>query len=243
MANDDTIPPVGDDPYADGDGRLNSLFADEVGDDIAELLGDPTMWESPSAGLIDDVLERVVVESGDAVDADQHDPADGGSDPEPLAPVVELSRWRQVRAGLVGAAAAIVLLGGAVVLFSTTGAPPAETAFAGELVPTGLIPDVDGEVEVTPVQSGLQIDLDAPALPRRDGGEFYEGWLKLDDDRLVPIGTFHEGGDVTLWAGIELERVVAMTITLEEAVLGSSANQASSGQVVLKVDFPADLDG
>jgi len=240
MANDDTILPIGDDPYTDEEGRLTNLFADEVGGDIADLLADPTMWEEPPRGLIDEVILAGPPTAGDAA-TEASDPGD--ADEAPLAPVVPLTRWRQVRAGLVGAAAAIVLLTGAVVLFSTTGAPPAETAFTGELVPTGLIPDVDGEVEVIPVQSGLQIELRAPSLPRRDGGEFYEGWLRLDDDRLVPVGTFHEGGDVTLWAGIELERVVAMTITLEQAVPGSSADQASSGEVVLKVDFPDDLSG
>lgn len=242
MANDDTIPPVGEDPYTDDDGRLNELFASEVGDDIADLLADPTMWAEPSADLIDDVIAaESATDDHDAPGASDLDGADNAD--VSIAPVVPLTRWRQFRAGLLGAAAAIVLLAGAVVLFSTTGAPPAETAFAGELVPTGLIPDVEGEVDVIPVQSGLRIELDAPSLPRRDGGEFYEGWLRLDDDRLVPVGTFHEGGDVTLWAGIELDRVVAMTITLESAVPGSSAEQASSGDVVLKVDFPVDLAG
>ena len=40
MANDDSISPVGEDPYTD-DGHLNELFANEVGDDIADLLADP----------------------------------------------------------------------------------------------------------------------------------------------------------------------------------------------------------
>ena len=241
MANDDSISPVGEDPYTD-DGHLNELFASEVGDDIADLLADPMMWAEPSAGLI----ERVI--AAESAADDQAAPGasglngddDGGTS---IAPVVPLTRWRQVRAGLLGAAAAIGLIAGAVVLFSTTGARPAETAFTGKLVPTGLLPDVDGAVEVIPVQSGLQIELDAPRLPRRDGGEFYEGWLRLDDGRPVPIGTFHEGGDVTLWAGIELDRVVAMTITLESAASGPSTEQASSGNVALKVDIPVNLDG
>ncbi|MEM1334877.1 MAG: anti-sigma factor, partial [Actinomycetota bacterium] len=146
----------------------------------------------------------------------------------------------QFRAGLLGAAAAILLLAGGVVAFRAAGAPPAQVAASAELVPTGLVPDLEGSIEVTPVRSGLRVDLDAPTLPRRDGGRYYEGWLQLDDGFLVPIGTFHEGADVTLWAGIELDRVVGMTITLERAAVGSSPDQASSGEVVLKADIVAD---
>ncbi len=140
---------------------------------------------------------------------------------------------------LLGAAAAFVVLLGGVVVFSALSDSPPQEAFSADLVPTGLVPDVEGSVAVTEMQSGLEIELDAPSLPRRAGGQFYEGWLRTIDDRLVPIGTFHEGDNVTLWAGIELDEVASMTITLEEAVAGDSPAQASSGQVVLKVDFPS----
>lgn len=235
-----------DDPYADEDGHLGDLFVTEVGDDIAALLDDPATWSAPSDGLRDSILAEIRTEtvSRRTVDTVPHDtvPHDGGSDDggSELAPVVSISRWRSVRSGLIGAAAAIVLLAAGVVAFSAADDPPPQVAFEGELIPTGLVPDVSGEVAITAFQSGLQIELDAPSLPRRADGAFYEGWLRLDDDRLVPVGTFHEGGDVVLWAGIELDRIVLMTVTLEEAVAGASPDQASSGQVVLKVDIAVD---
>ena len=58
---------------------------------------------------------------------------------------------------------------------------------------------------------------------------------------VTPPGRYEPmlgGVPLTLWAGIELDQVVRMTITLEEAVPGMSPEQASSGQVVLRVDFP-----
>jgi hypothetical protein len=35
-------------------------------------------------------------------------------------------------------------------------------------------------------------------LPRRDGGDLYEAWLKDDAGVLVSTGTFNDGRDVTL---------------------------------------------
>jgi hypothetical protein len=216
------------DPYADDAGRVGALFSDEVGLEVADLFGDPAMWEQPSDDLGDRIVAAVSSEAqvGTA-------PLAGGA--ESVRPT---SSWRQLRTALLGAAAAIaVLFGGIVVLSAFTGNPQQED-FAAPFVSTGELPDVAGDVEVTGLRSGLRIDVDAPSLPRRAGGEFYEGWLRLDDGRLVPVGTFHEGDGVTLWAGIELDNVVAMTITLEEAVAADSPEQASSGRVVLKVDFP-----
>ena len=239
-ATDDHAAGTGDlDPYADADGRLNDLFASEVGAEIDALLADPGLWESPSADLGD----RIVASITDAV----HDEAEVALEsPEAAsvdtaghdAEVIPLGRRRTWSTMLFGAAAAFAIVLGGVVVFSALSDSPPQEAFSADLVPTGLVPDVSGEVSVTEMQSGLEIELDAPTLPRRAGGLFYEGWLLLADDRLVPIGTFHEGANVTLWAGIELDEVVRMTITLEEAVPGMSPDQASSGEVVLKVDFP-----
>jgi hypothetical protein len=66
------------------------------------------------------------------------------------------------------------------------------------LIPTELAPGAEGTAEVTPEQSGLRIELNATGLPRRDNGEFYQAWLRNDDDQSVPIGTFHDGNGVTL---------------------------------------------
>ena len=69
----------------------------------------------------------------------------------------------------------------------------------------------------------------ATGLPRRDGGLFYQAWLRDAVGNLVPIGTFHDGNHVTLWAGVALEDFPTLTITEEQA----DNDQASSGRRVL----------
>ena len=46
---------------------------------------------------------------------------------------------------------------------------------------------------------------------------------------LVPIGTFNEPRDVTLWAGVSPASYKVLTVTREQA----DGNEASSGQKVL----------
>ena len=65
--------------------------------------------------------------------------------------------------------------------------------------------------------------------PRLDGGRFYQAWLRNPAGVLVPIGTFNEGQDVTLWAGVSPKEFTTLTITRERA----DGEQASSGQKVL----------
>ena len=46
---------------------------------------------------------------------------------------------------------------------------------------------------------------------------------------LVPIGTFNEGRNVTLWAGVSPKDFTTLTVTRERA----DGDQASSGEKVL----------
>ena len=66
-------------------------------------------------------------------------------------------------------------------------------------------------------QSGLRIELNATGLPRRDGFLFYQAWLRNAAGVLIPIGTFHDGDHVTLWAGVSLAEFPTLTITEEQA--------------------------
>ena len=97
------------------------------------------------------------------------------------------------------------------------------------LTATELAPGAEGTAEVTPEESGLRIELNATGLPRRDNGEFYQAWLRNDDGQSIPIGTFHDGNDVTLWAGVSLKDFPELTVTQEKA----DSDQASSGDKVL----------
>jgi hypothetical protein len=127
--------------------------------------------------------------------------------------------------GAVAAAAAVVV--GVIVV--TTGDDEAGPQFEAALGGTELAPDASGTATLTRTDSGWEIELDAPGLPRLDGGEFYQAWLRGPDDVLVPIGSFNEGTDVILWAGVSPEDFGTLTVTREAA----DGDQASSGERVL----------
>jgi anti-sigma factor RsiW len=122
---------------------------------------------------------------------------------------------------MFAAAAAI----GAVALSGGSSTP----GFRASLASTGLAPGAHGEASLTRHPSGWQVDLDATGLPRLAGGAFYEAWLRSEAGVLVPIGTFNDGRNVTLWAGVAPERFTTLTVTRERA----DGAQGSSGEKVL----------
>lgn len=216
------------DPYADDDGRIGVSFDAEVGLHVAALLGDAVSWLEPSDDLGDAVVARIEAEMSEAATAAAPLDAEEG-----VAPV---SRRRTATPAIIGVAAGLMLLFVGILALSAISGAPEAPAVAIDLVPTGEILDVEGSIEITETSSGLRVDLDAASLPRRASGDFYEGWLRLDDGRVVPIGTFNEGADVTLWAGVDLERVDELTISLGTAADASAPG--ASGRVVFKVDLP-----
>jgi hypothetical protein len=119
------------------------------------------------------------------------------------------------RIAIAGAAAAVAAIAVGVVAFGVGGGPDA--------------PGASGKATLTRHSSGWQIELDANGLPRLTNGAFYEAWLRDDAGLLVPIGTFNDGRDVTLWAGVAPDRFATLTVTRERA----DGNQSSSGEKVL----------
>jgi len=101
--------------------------------------------------------------------------------------------------------------------------------FQAALAPTAVAPGARGDATLTRTSSGWRIHLDAVGLPRLADGRFYEAWLRNSAGVLVPIGTFNEGRDVTLWAGVYPGSFTVLTLTRERA----DGNQASSGEKVL----------
>jgi hypothetical protein len=181
---------------------LSRAERDEL-DALRGILSDPAAWIEPPA----DLQERVVA----AV-------ADGGTP----------RRSRAVRYALVGVAATAVLAGGvAVGLHATQGSRPVE--YAAALGGTGLAPKASGSVTLTKTVSGWRIHLHATGLPRRDNGGYYEAWVKDGTGALVPVGTFNQPDDVTLWAGVPPTTHPTFTITRQLA----NGDPASTGQVVL----------
>jgi hypothetical protein len=193
-------------------------------DELRALLADPAVWGEPATGLEDRVVAAVSSVAGEST-------AERIGSPERAAPEDEVSSYRRrrrftpTRVALASAAAAAVIL--VALVFVLNGSDDRATEFA--LSGTPLRPRAEGSVRVTPEASGLQIELDATGLPRRDRGRYYQAWLKNDAGDLVPIGTFHDPEDVVLWAGVSLRDYPTLTVTEEE----TNSDPASSGRRVL----------
>lgn len=127
----------------------------------------------------------------------------------------------------VGAAAAVAVV--VVIGLAVFGSSSSATRFQVALAATRLAPGANGEATLTKTSSGWRIELDATGLPRLDGGRFYEAWLRNASGLLVPVGTFNEGTNVTLWAGVSPKLFRTVTVTRERA----DGDQTSSGEKVL----------
>jgi len=185
-------------------------------DELKGHLADPAVWAEPEGDLEDLVVAAIAAETA------------GSVTPAPRrAPSANRARWRHpgFAIGAVAAAAA-VLVAAVLVIPNDPGSSP---QLAAVLAPTDLAPNAGGQATFTRTDSGWRIELNATGLPRRDGGRFYQAWLKGDDDVLVAIGSFNEGEDVVLWAGVSPSDYPTLTIT-EEAADG---DPASSGRRVL----------
>jgi hypothetical protein len=128
---------------------------------------------------------------------------------------------------LIGAASAAVVavaIGSVVFTSGTSG-----ERFHAALAATALAPGAGGEATFTKTTSGWRIELDATGLPRLENGRFYQAWLRNRAGALVPIGTFNEPRNVTLWAGVSPKEFGTLSVTREQA----DDDQASSGERVL----------
>ncbi|MET0713261.1 MAG: anti-sigma factor [Jiangellaceae bacterium] len=169
---------------------------------VNDVLADPAVWAEPPPYLQEAVVAAIAEEAG-------------------------AGRRRRFRLAVAGIAAAVMLAVGIGVGLYLNREQPVE--FAASLSGTELSPDASGDVTLTKTPSGWDIRLHATGLPRREDGEFYQAWLKNDAGLLVPIGSFNDGRDVTLWSGVGPADFPTLTITQEVA----DGDQASSGLVVL----------
>jgi hypothetical protein len=215
------------------DDRIAYLAGEDVpalpADDVAELdalraeLRVPAVWDEPPAGLEDQVV-RAVTEAA---------AAEGIVKPAPSP-----SWWGRLRARLahrgpalalslslpVAAAAAVV-----VVLVTSSGTRTPALRFAMVVEGTPLAPTAHGSATLTKHTSGWEIRLSAIGLPRREGKQFYQAWLKNAAGVLVPVGTFNDARDVTLWSGVPVTKFRSLSVTQQVA----NANPRSSGRRVL----------
>ena len=171
-------------------------------DRVHDVLADPAVWAEPSPYLQESVVAAIAEEAG-------------------------AGKRRRLRLAVLGIAAAVLLAIGVTVGVYVNRDQPLE--FAATLSGTELSPDASGDVTLTKTPSGWDIRLHATGLPRRENGEYYQAWLKNDAGLLVPIGSFNDGRDVTLWSGVGPADFPTLTVTQEVA----DGDQASSGLVVL----------
>lgn len=189
------------------------------------VLGDPTTWAEPSPDLEQRVLDAVAAAAGPERARPSRPVVPAGPGDRSLAE--RRTARRRVRISLLGAAAALLLAIGLAAVITTQRDQPVE--FAAALSGTELAPTAKGSVTMTQTPSGWRIHLHASGLPRLDGGAYYQGWLKDAAGTLVPIGTFNQADDVTLWAGVAPSSYPTITVTRQQ----STAGPASSGQKVL----------
>jgi anti-sigma-K factor RskA len=133
------------------------------------------------------------------------------------------------RLALIGGAAAVAAAAAVAIGVAVSDSEQSGEQFHAALGPTDLVPGAAGDVTLTKTESGWRIELDATGLPRLDDGRFYQAWLRNAAGTLVPIGSFNEGENVTLWAGISPVDFPLLTVTRERA----DGDQASSGEKVL----------
>jgi hypothetical protein len=215
--------------YLAGDhvGALDPADAAELGE-LRALLADPALWKVPDHGLENAVVAAVASAARRET---------GGEKPVPppsARPVAggESARTRRrprraVIAWAAGAAAATVIAV-AIGIGVTSGGTNA-TTFSAALSGTSLAPAASAQATLTQTAAGWRITLLVSGLPRLDNGRFYQAWLKNPAGILVPIGTFNQSGDITLWSGVPPTQFPVITVTRQQA----NGNPASSGQRVL----------
>jgi hypothetical protein len=203
--------------YLEGD-HVESL--DEVDradlDEFRALLGHPATWAEPGSGLEDSVVAAIAEEAQARVPSAPASQRRLRGRRRRLRPVVAL--------GVVAAAAVVV----AVAITVGNGGPAAQR-FRMEVAGTALAPGAHGRAILTKTPSGWRIELRATGLPRLAGGRYYEAWLKNAKGMLVPVGTFNDARNVTLWAGVKPVDFPTLTVTRQQA----NGNPASSGRRVL----------
>ena len=174
-------------------------------------------------------LEALLAEQQRAVELTAAAAAEVEAPPALRARVDRLAQPRRravARPVLAMAAVAVAAVAIGLVAFQNR---PAAEQFRAALAPTELVPGASGEATLTKTDSGWRVDLDATGLPRLDDGRFYQAWLRNAAGVSATIGTFNEGRDVTLWAGVSPVDFSTLTVTQERA----DGEQASSGELVL----------
>jgi Anti-sigma-K factor rskA len=198
-------------------------------DELRTLLGTRATWAEPDPALEDRIVSAITDEAR----------RERGAQIAPTAPDAAKPKTRRVLGiswplrrpalafgGLATAAAAIVV---AIVLAVGSGGSPAPLQFAMVVSGTPLAPGAHGSATLTKMPSGWEIKLSATGLPHLSGGRYYQAWLKNAAGILVPVGTFNDADNVTLWSGAPVTQFRSFSVTEQLA----NGNPMSSGRRVL----------
>lgn len=184
-------------------------------DELRGLLSSPDTWTEPDPGLEDRVVAAIGAQAGPSHPARSR-------------------RWsRSLRAlprpvlGLAAAGLAVVI--GVAIALSVGNSSPAPLHFAMVVSGTPLAPQAHGSASLTKTTSGWRIQLSVTGLPHIENGRYYQAWLKNARNILVPVGTFNDARNVTLWSGVPVTQFRTLTVTVQPA----NGNPASSGKRVL----------
>ncbi len=222
---------------------VESLSASERAelDELRALLATAPAWAEPDPSLEDRVVDAIAQEASARAAAHHvgaRPPAqEAGVPPAGVPPAgaptrrprfhlprLALPRPAWALAGVAALAAAAVIV---VLVVSNTS--PAQEQLAMVVSGTPLAPDAHGSATLTKTESGWKVHLSATGLPHLANGLYYQAWLKNTAGILVPIGTFNDAVNVTLWAGVPATQYRTFSVTVQRA----NGNPASSGRRVL----------
>ncbi|HUO69347.1 MAG TPA: anti-sigma factor [Solirubrobacteraceae bacterium] len=207
-------------------------------DELRALLRSAETWEEPDPGLEDRIVAAIAQETVTwrraPAAADEQAPATAAEAapapaPQPRRSWRERLRIRPRAYGFIGAAAAVAAAIVAVIVIASSGTTQRPLQFAMVVSGTPLAPGAHGSATLTKTASGWRIVLKATGLPHLANGRFYQAWLKNPAGVLVPVGTFNDARDVTLWSGVPVTQYRAFSVTIQQA----NGNPASSGLRVL----------
>jgi Anti-sigma-K factor rskA, C-terminal len=213
---------------ASDDDRINYLAGEAVDalspeeraelDRVRDSLGSWATWVEPDPKLEALVVETIVQEAAGA-------PTPAAA-PAPRRRALHPRFARRRPALAFGAFAAAVAAVVAVIVIAAGNSGPAPEQFAMVVTGTALAPGAHGTATLTKEASGWKVDLSATGLPRLENGRYYQAWLKNAAGILVPIGTFNDARNVTLWSGVPVTQFRTLTVTVQLA----NGNPASSGR-------------
>ncbi len=213
-------------------------------DELRSLLDDESVWTEPPLELEDRVVTAIADEARSAPvePAPATEPSEASQRP---TAAVKPKRQRPAHKPrrrfpsillerplyMAGALAGVVAIIAVVTLFTTRGGShgPSQLRFAMVVNGTDLAPGAHGSATLVKESSGWHITLKATGLPHLTNGRYYQAWLKNSAGVLVPVGTFNDAVNVTLWSGVPVTQFQTLTVTRQQA----NGNPASSGQRVL----------